>query len=274
MSLHSDPSGLNDAEESFIGLKNYFELIKDKSYHKALSNTTIYTLGSIIIVVPFSFFLAQLLLACNRYIRPIFSFVLIVPGITPPIVLSILFLLFFHGENGILNQFIAIPLIDILKDLNPNWLLPDYINWQKDPKFIMSALIFQSIWRWTGFITLFFLCSLQAIPDNLEEAFDLEGASWFTRLIHLRIPACAHVILFAIIYLMVDSIAIFAGSYRLLGGSGGTDDAGLLLISYVYQTGFTFQQFNRATAISMSVVPLLASLIWLLFWRKKRDEVQ
>jgi multiple sugar transport system permease protein len=278
MSFTSDPDLINQQmnEESFIGLGHYYDLIKDPSYHKALKNTTVYTLGAIGIIIPFSFFLAHLLLACHKFVRPIFSFILIVPGITPPIVLSILFLLFFHGENGILNQFIATPLIALLKSLNSPWAetLPDYINWQKDPRFIMFALIFQSIWRWTGFITLFFLCSLQAIPKNLEEAIELEGANFFRRLIHLRIPSCSHVILFAIIYLMVDSIAMFAGSYRLLGGSGGTDDAGLLLISYVYQTGFTFQQFNRAAAISMSVVPFLASLIWLLFWRQKKDALQ
>lgn len=278
MSFTSDPSLSNQqmSDESFIGLAHYYDLIKDPTYHKALKNTTVYTLGAIGIIIPFSFFLAHLLLACHKLLRPVFSFILIVPGITPPIVLSILFLLFFHGENGILNQLIAAPLIALLKSLNSPWAesLPDYINWQKDPRFIMFALIFQSVWRWTGFITLFFLCSLQAIPKNLEEAIELEGASFFKRLIHLRIPSCSHVILFAIIYLMVDSIAMFAGSYRLLGGSGGTDDAGLLLISYVYQTGFTFQQFNRAAAISMSVVPFLASLIWLLFWRQKKDELQ
>ncbi|WP_157473413.1 carbohydrate ABC transporter permease [Lentisphaera araneosa] len=278
MSLTSDPDIINHeaSPEKFIGLSHYFDLIKDPSYHKAIKNTTIYTLGAIGIIVPLSFFIAHLLLACHKFLRPIFSFILIVPGITPPIVLSILFLLFFHGENGILNQFVATPFIALLKSINSPWAesLPDYINWQKDPRFIMFALIFQSVWRWTGFITLFFLCSLQAIPKNLEEAIELEGANFFKRLIHLRIPACSHVILFAIIYLMVDSIAMFAGSYRLLGGSGGTDDAGLLLISYVYQTGFTFQQFNRAAAISMSVVPFLASLIWVLFWRQKKDEVQ
>ncbi|WDE98507.1 sugar ABC transporter permease [Lentisphaera profundi] len=278
MSFTSDPNTIanQNSTESFIGLSHYYDLIKDPTYHKALKNTTVYTLGSICIIIPFSFFLAHLLLACQKTLRPIFSFILIVPGITPPIVLSILFLLFFHGENGILNQFIAAPLLSLLKSVNSPWAesLPDFINWQKDPRFIMFALIFQSVWRWTGFITLFFLCSLQAIPKNLEEAIELEGASFFKRLIHLRIPACSHVILFAIIYLMVDSIAMFAGAYRLLGGSGGTDDAGLLLISYVYQTGFTFQQFNRAAAISMSIVPGLASLIWLLFWRQKKDVVQ
>ena len=272
MSLMADPAIMPNETPSqeFIGLKHYFALFSDKTYHKALLNTFIYTLGSIAITLPLAFGLAHLLLLSHKYLRPCFSFILIIPGITPPIVLSIMFLLFFHGEQGMLNQFIASPILDFLRNFESFKGLPQYINWQKDPNFIMLALIFQSVWRWTGFITLFFLCALQAIPPNLEEAIELEGANFWQRLTKLRIPACSHVILFSAVYLLVDSIAMFAGSYRLLGASGGTDNAGLLLISYVYQTGFTFHQFNRATAISMSIVPCLASLIWFLFWRQKK----
>ena len=274
MSLMADSTAieLGAPQQKFIGLQHYFSLVSDSTYHKALKNTFVFTLGSILITIPFAFFLAHLLLASQRHLRPIFSFILIVPGITPPIVLSIMFLLFFHGEQGILNQFIATPILNTLRYFEVFQDLPSYINWQKDPNFIMIALIFQSVWRWTGFITLFFLCALQAIPSNLEEAIELEGASTWQKIVQLRIPACAHVFLFTTVYLLVDSIALFAGSYRLLGASGGTENAGLLLVSYVYQTGFSFQQFHRATAISLSLVPFLAGLILILFWRRQKAD--
>jgi ABC-type sugar transport system permease subunit len=75
-----------------------------------------------------------------------------------------------------------------------------------------------------------------------------------------------HVVLFAAIYLFIDAIALFSGAYVLLGGSGGTLNAGLLLVNYSYQK-FSFGQFGLATAAGLSVLPVMLLLLWLLLIR-------
>ena len=69
---------------------------------------------------------------------------------------------------------------------------------------------------------------------------------------------------FCLIYLIIDCFAQFAGSYVLFGGSGGTNDAGLLMVTYAYQKAFIGGGFGSGTAVSLSIVPWLAGMLILV----------
>jgi ABC-type sugar transport system permease subunit len=62
---------------------------------------------------------------------------------------------------------------------------------------------------------------------------------------------------FAAAFLLLDTFVLFEGAYVLLGGSGGTRDAGLLMVSYAYFTAFTLGNFGTAAAMSFISLPLL-----------------
>ena len=153
-----------------MGTENFKRVANDPKFWKSLENSLFYVIGSILIILPLSFFLAMNLKEIHRVPRGLLVFCLLVPGLALPGVLSTLFYLFFHGRNGILNQFLVIPL-----GMEP-------INWMMDPKFIMPSLILQSVWRWTGMITLFFLCGLEAVPKWQIETARLEGAGAWMRI--------------------------------------------------------------------------------------------
>ena len=74
-------------------------------------------------------------------------------------------------------------------------------------------------------------------------------------------------------FLIVDGFASFLG-YNLLGGSGGIMDAGLLLVTYVYQVAFPggSGQFNfpGAAAMSLLVVPATALFLFILLQNRQR----
>ncbi|MBN4074054.1 sugar ABC transporter permease [bacterium AH-315-E10] len=260
-----------------LSLDNYQYLLSDSRFHRALANTFIYAISLILLVVPGAFILAHLLMIVNKQVRPFFSFGLLIPSITPPIVLGILFLLVFHGRDGILNQFVAGPLLAFLKQTGGESAasLPDTINWLKDPHFILPALIIQGVWRWLGLITLFFLCGLESMPTHLDDAAEAEGASLLQHLWHVTIPSLKHIIIFSAIYLAVDACVTFAGAYTLLGNSGGTNDAGLLIVSYSHQTASIFQKPNLSTAISLAIIPFIiiaVSVLITVYRRNRRGE--
>ena len=73
--------------------------------------------------------LAHLLRATYRPLRPVLSFLLLLPGLTPPVVLGILFLLVFHGEVGLINRFLLAP------------LGIETVRWLIDPRYILPALL-------------------------------------------------------------------------------------------------------------------------------------
>jgi ABC-type sugar transport system permease subunit len=237
----------------FVGLDHYKEILHDPRYGKAIRNTVLYTVCSIGLILPLALALAQWIQMAWARARSALTFMLLLPGLTPPAVLALLFLLVFHGRDGLLNQLFVLPL----------GAAP--INWLKDPHFILPALVIQAVWRWTGFITFFILAGMEAIPRVLFEAAHLETNSRWKVFFRVTLPRLGPVLVFAGVYLVVDGFSLFSGAYVLLGGSGGTGDAGLLLVSYTYQNAFAFGKFGTAAAMSVLIAPFLLGLLWLCF---------
>jgi ABC-type sugar transport system permease subunit len=236
-------------EARHVGWANYRELLADGRFFVALKNTALYTAWSVGILLPLATWLALGLHGMPRRVRSVLSFCLMLPGLTPPAVLAVLFHLVFHGRSGVLNQWFVLPF---------GW---QPIQWMTDPNFILPALVFQAVWRWTGFIAFFVLAAMESIPASRYEAAWLESNSRGRVFWRVTLPALRPVLLFSGVYLVVDAVAMFSGAYVLLGPSGGTADAGLVLVSFIYQTAFTFGKFGTAAAVGVVVVPLL--LAWL-----------
>ena len=102
---------------------------------------------------------------------------------------------------------------------------------------------------------------IHGIPRTHYEIARCEGAAPWQCFLRITLPGLRGVLVFVCAFLLLDAFAIFAGAYLLLGRSGGTADAGLLLVTYSYQTAFTYGRFGTAAAISFSVVPVLITLL-------------
>ena len=368
---------------TFVGLSHYRDLVSNTplraSYLTAIKNSVRYTAAILILIIPLALVLAQSLRMAFGRFRSALTFFLLVPGLTPPAVLAILFLLVFHGQEGILNKVFATPLLqqrspllatnelknaaslvrklnrhsdgissylfdrfstdtpgllsapeppipEIITELNrivqgpptslfeaamTNGVSPfaarlstnasallakkptghelrrlnrmlltdaypleigrrrDWIDWMKDPRFILSSLVIMAIWRWTGLVTFFILAGMEAIPTALFEAAHLETNSRWRVFWSVTLPQLRPVILFTAVYLVVDAIAQFSGSYVLLGASGSTGDAGLLLVNFTYREAFSRVHFGTAAAISFSIAPFMLLGLWLCFFRPR-----
>jgi ABC-type sugar transport system permease subunit len=232
-------------EASFVGLDNYRALAHDGRYAHALRNTALYCGMVLLVVLPFSLLLAHLLRRAYARLRGPLQFCLLLPGLTPPLVLALLYLLIFHGPGGLLNSVF----------LNP-FGLPD-LDWIGDPRLIKFSLVLLMLWRWTGFMTLIFLSGLEGVPRAYHDAARIEGATAWQRFRRVTLPVLRPVTAFAAAFLLLDTFVLFEGAYVMLGGSGGTLDAGLLLVSYAYFTAFTLGNFGSAAAMSFASLPML-----------------
>jgi arabinosaccharide transport system permease protein len=237
--------------QEYSSLYNYERMLNDKNFGVAVKNTSEYIFWTITIIIPLSLGLAFILMKMVKRLRYFSAFCLLIPALIPPAVIGLLFGLTFSGKTGIINQVFIMPF-----DGKP-------INWMSNPNYILYSMVIQSIWRWTGFITLFLLCGLESNPKSVSEAAELEGAGPIRRFFHFDLPAIKHLIFFCMAFLFIDSFSLFSGAYSLLGPSGGTANAGLIMINYAYKAT-KFQEFNFAAAISMSMLPILMLLTGLL----------
>ncbi|HEY6549478.1 MAG TPA: sugar ABC transporter permease [Vicinamibacteria bacterium] len=239
----------------FVGLRNYRALAGDRRFALAFFNTALYASLLVATVVPLGLGLAHLLRSAPRGLRGLLRFGLVVPALTPPVVLAFLFLLVFAGRYGLLNAgllLLGLPTAD----------------WLKDPPFIRVSLLLQGVWRWTGFAALLLEAALAAIPREHRDLATAEGAGSLGMLRHVTLPAVSPVLRFLAILLCLDAFVLFSGAYVLLGGSGGTADAGLLLVTYAYGTAFTYGRFASAAAMSLSLVPVIGLVVWALMRRR------
>lgn len=254
MSLESDTL-FGTAE--FVGLAHYRALLHDSRFQRALVNTVLHTSASIAVILPLGLALAHLLKIAPAPARPFLRFSLLLPALTPPVVLGFLFVLVFSGRYGLLNAAFLAPL-----GIPP-------LDWLKDPAVIPVSLVLQAAWRWTGFVTLVLLAGMEGIPAAYVELARAEGAGAWRIARDVTWPHLRPLLVFCAVLLFLDGFALFSGAYVLLGASGGTGDAGLILVGLVYQTAFTYGRFGSAAAMSLAIAPLLLlSLFWLVRERR------
>lgn len=233
-------------ESAFVGWANYAALPQDGRFLHALSNTLVYAGLSLAAVLPVALGLALALRRLPEGWRGPFGFIILLPGLTPPLVLGFLYLLVFNGPHGLLNALFLTP-----------FGLPQ-IDWLRDPGVIKVSLTLQTVWRWSGFMALLLSAALEGIPRALYDLARSEGAGAWRTFLTVTLPHLRGVLAFLSVFLILDAFVLFEGAYVLLGGSGGTLDAGLLLIGYAYYQAFTLGKFGSAAALSFSLLPILA----------------
>jgi multiple sugar transport system permease protein len=272
LSLHkNDPSGQGE----FVGLDNYLYVWSDEIFLQAFRNTGLYTSICAFLILPLGFLLAAKLQSLPKIWHAPLSMLLILPILTPPSVLSWIFLLVFHGQEGLLNAWVVTPLFSGETGLLGPWLgVPEsfsYINWLKDPNYIMPALVMQASWRWLGMVAFLFHCAWSSLPFDVIQAARLDGAKGLTLYVKVIAPLLKHIFVFCGVMLIIDGVAYFSGAYFLLGQSGGTANAGLMIVTHLYNQGFRWGYLGDACAIATSLVPLWVGLIILLMSMKSKE---
>ena len=118
-------------------------------------------------------------------------------------------------------------------------------------------------------MTFFIMAGMEGIPKTYYEVAKLVTSSRWNHFRYVTFPQLRSVLVFVSIYLIVDGFSLFSGAFVLLGGSGGTADAGLLTISYIFQKT-RFFEYGSAAAISISLLPImLFALFAFIFFRRR-----
>lgn len=221
----------------FIGLGNYQTMLKDALFWKSLSVTAYFTLISVPLFQGVAFAVALLMNANVRGIS-IFRTIYYLPSIVPVVANAMLWAWIFNSDFGLLNA--ALRSIGLPKVL-----------WLQDPRWAMPALITMSLWG-VGGAMLIYLAGLQGVPQQLYEAAELDGASFWHRFQHVTIPMISPVIFFNLLMGLIGALQTFTQGYIIT--NGGPQNSTLFYALYLYRRAFTDFKMGYA-----------ASLAWVLF---------
>jgi arabinosaccharide transport system permease protein len=230
--------------QEWVGLTNYSNVFELVRFSQALSNTTIYTLGTLLILIPLPLILAVLLDSGRVVQSTFFRTVLFLPALTSLVVAGTIFRLIL-AKDGFLNL--------LLSNLG---LEP--LRWLEVSEMALPSLILVAAWRWTGINILYFNSGLVNIPGELYEAAAIDGANPLQMFWRITLPLLRPTTFFVVVLSIIGGYQVFVEPFIIYAGGAGPGDGGLTLALLIYRTAFT--SFNFGTAAAMGVV--LASIIF------------
>jgi len=225
----------NPFSSLFIGVENYSDLISDARFHNSLKVMFILLIFPVVVQMIMG---SALAIALNERIRGTnwMRIMFLAPAVIPPIAVGLIWKVFLVPKVGGLAW-----MIRFIHMGEGN------IEWLGAPNLALSAIIIASIWVGTPFVTLMTLAALETIPEALNEAASIDGASWLKRLRHITLPTILPTSQTIALFRVLEVLGIFPIIFILTGG--GPASATEPINYYAYVTGFKYLRLGYASSI-------------------------
>lgn len=234
----------------FVGLDNYRHVLTDGEFWRAMRNTAFFVgVGGPLSVLT-SLAAALLVNAKLARWKGLFRTVYFLPVVTTMVAVAIVWRYLLHPRYGLINAglgTIGLPAVD----------------WLGDPHWAMPAIILLAVWKNFGYNMLIFVAGLQAIPEELYEAAELDGAGARARFWHVTLPSLGPTFLFVGVMTMIGQFQIFAEPYVMT--QGGPLRSTVTVVLLMYEQGFRWWRMGLATSMAfvLFLVTLAATLVQL-----------
>ena len=255
MSFHDWPLF---GEHSFIGLNNYNELGNDRQYLKSLDFTFRYTLLITPPIFILGFILASLVRENIRFIG-IFRTIFFLPVVIGLGVSSLLWVWMLNDQIGIFNK--------LLLDFD---LVPKAQLFLGRPNTAMNVIIVSVVWKTVGFTMILLLAGLQAIPDELYESAEVDGAGYFRKLFYITLPLMRRTIALAMILSVIGSVLAFDQFYIMT--RGGPRNSTISIVHWIFNNSFTYFKMGYGSAMSIVLLGILVTLTGAQFYVLREKE--
>jgi multiple sugar transport system permease protein len=244
---------INLRTETWVGLGNYTELLRTALFWQVLWQTILFTVGSVVFHLLIGMGLALLLHSrINVRVRNIFRGLLIIPWLFAPTVAGMIWVLML-SPFGVLNGVLAA--IGLL-DANAT------INWLGSPHTSLLSVTAMNIWRAFPFFMVMLLAGLQAIPEDIYEAADIDGSTPWQKFWYITIPGLRGIILTIVLLDFIWTFRAFDPVYVMTGG--GPVNSSQVLPTAIYFDAFQKLKFGYASAeaVIMFLILFAASVVY------------
>ncbi|MCM3844894.1 sugar ABC transporter permease [Pseudonocardia sp. DR1-2] len=223
---------------TFVGLENVAAVAADGRFARSLLVTAFFVL----IVIPVQTVLglaAALLLDRGLPGTTVFRVVFVLPWICAPLVLGVVWRWILSPTDGALNALLGIR-----------------VEWLADPALALPSVAAVTAWTQVGYVALFFLAGLRAIPDTIVEAARLDGASAWQLLWRIRLPLLRPTLFFVLVTGVISSFQVFDSVYALTpnGGPQGVTD---VVAGRIYYEAFENRAVGQAAVMAVVLFVIL-----------------
>lgn len=231
---------------SFVGLKNFRDLLHSDSFLLAAKNTLVFNIISVPLIMIISLFFAILL---NRQIKglAVFRSFFVLPMVIPAASIILVWNIMFN-EYGVLNSILSnfgIPSID--------WIRSDLSMW---------VLVILYIWKNCGYNVILLLAGLNNIPKEYYEAAHIDGAKPFDCLLRITIPFLTPTGFFVFMVSIVNSLKVFREAYLL---AGSYPSLRIYMLQHFMNNNFLNLSYQRLTTAAFLMAVIVALLVLILY---------
>ncbi|HTV67340.1 MAG TPA: sugar ABC transporter permease [Rhizobiaceae bacterium] len=257
------------ADRPYVGFQNFSVLLNCENYldpnscqrdlfWRAIHNTGWFVVLQVGFMILFSLITA-LVLNQNIPFRGFFRSVFFYPVLLSPVVVALIW-------KWVLQRF------GVLNAALEGSGLPT-VNWLLEADWAFFWIIFVSIWAHMGFYVLILLAGLQSIPSDVYEAAEMDGASKWRTFSRITLPLLMPTMAVVVVLSLIRAVQAFDEIFVLTGGGPGS--ATLLVLQFIYETGFAVQPriygIAAAASILMAVVLLVLTLLQLRVTRNQAE---
>jgi multiple sugar transport system permease protein len=221
---------------SFVFLNNYVVVLTDVIWWKAVAVTVLITAITVVVELVLGFGLALVMARALRSVRPLLRTAILIPYAIITVVSAFAWRYMFAIDTGFVNQWFG-------------WLpgLGAETDWFGHFGTSIAVICLSEIWKTTPFISLLLLAGLAQVPESLQEAAKVDGATWMQRLWRVTVPNMKAAIMVAVLFRTLDAFRIFDNIFIMTQGTSGTETVSFL----TYRQTISRLEIGLGSAVSV-----------------------
>ena len=238
----------------FVGIQNFIDIFANNSvgrdFKAALINTGLYTLGSVLVILPLSVLLGLLV---HQTLAPggiLLRTVLFSTYMVPMIAVALVFSKLYSPTEGPLNQILG-------------YLGVPPQRWLSAPQSALFSLVILNIWQQVGYFTVLAVAGLTQIPGSLYEAARIDGANALQRFWSVTLPLLSGTLLFSAVIAIINAVQVFEPVALIT--QGGPVNATNVVTYHIRRVGIERAQGGIGSAMAVTVMLALIVAIAGLF---------
>jgi multiple sugar transport system permease protein len=202
---------------SFVGLRNYGVILTDTLWWQAVGVTALITVITVVVELFLGFALAMVMHKALGLLRPVLRTMILVPYAIITVVSAFAWQFAFAIDTGFVNRWLG-------------WMpgIAADTDWFGGFWSSIFVICLSEIWKTTPFISLLLLAGLAQVPEDLQEAARVDGATWGQRLFKVTIPNMKAAIMVALLFRTLDAFRIFDNIFIMTAGANGTESVSFL----------------------------------------------
>ena len=261
LSFHEWSTQTGFGSARFVGLRNFADLLGPisvgRDFKRAFLNTAIYTVLSVVVILPLSVLLGLLVhqtrVAGGNALRTVLFSTYMVPMIAVALVWSKLY----SPTEGPINQILS-------------WVGIGPQPWLSAPGTALASIVILNVWQQIGYFTVLVIAGLTQIPGALYEAARIDGANRIQEFFSITLPLLRRTLLFSSVIAVINAVQVFEPVALIT--QGGPANSTNVLTFHIRRVGIERAQGGLGSAMAVMLMLSLIVVIVLIFAMARQKE--